>query len=274
VPISPDPKLGLQIQVKPFFIEVCMAKIKNWSKFQHFKDRKPPWVKLYRELLDDIEWHLLEPKAAKVLTTLWLIASEYDGNLPDNKTLAFRLRLSEKETKDAVSKLGHWLIQDDINTISDRYQDDSLETERETETEKETEREVDAKPPTSAKSQATRLDADWELPDDWAIWAKQERPELNVNAIADGFKDYWISQPGVKGRKADWFATWRNWIRNQKVSAKDKTYESPWQKADRLRMQELAPGVATRAHDDEMKTIDEAFDSYKRPQRIQHDIAN
>ena len=199
-----------------------MAKIKNWSKFQHFKDRKPPWVKLYRELLDDIEWHLLEPKAAKVLTTLWLIASEYDGNLPDNKTLAFRLRLSEKETKDAVSKLGHWLIHDDINTISERHQDDSLETERETETEKETERDV--KPPTSAKSQATRLDHNWELPDDWAIWAKQERPELNVNAVADGFKDYWIAEGGAKGRKANWFATWRNWIRNQKVSAKDRNY--------------------------------------------------
>ena len=26
-------------------------KIKNWSKFQHFKDRKPPWVKLYPGLM-------------------------------------------------------------------------------------------------------------------------------------------------------------------------------------------------------------------------------
>jgi len=72
-----------------------------------------------------------------------------------------------------------------------------------------------------------------------------------------------------------------NWLKGKhwedemlNVEIVQKTYESPWQKADRLRMQELAPGVATRAHDDEMKTIDEAFDSYKRPQRIQHDIAN
>ena len=28
------------------------------------------------------------------------------------------------------------------------------------------------------------------------------------------FKDYWISQPGQKGVKLDWFATWRNWVRN------------------------------------------------------------
>lgn len=246
-------------------------KIKNWSKFQHFKDRKPPWVKLYRELLDDIEWHLLDPKAAKVLTMLWLIASEFDGDLPDNKTLAFRLRLSETETKTAVSKLSHWLIQDDTNVISEQYQSDSLETETETEKEKERKTEIEVSKPTSAKSQSTRLNLDWELPDDWAIWAKQNRPELNLNEIADGFKDYWIAQPGAKGRKADWFATWRNWIRTQKQRNQDKVYESPWQKAARLRMAEFAPGVAAK-DPNQIPTIDMEF--FNRPQEIKNVTSN
>jgi len=113
-------------------------KIKNWSKFQHFKDRKPPWVKLYRDLLDDIEWHELDPKAAKVLVMLWLIASEEEGSIPPNKQLAFRLRMSEKETEVCISKLSHWLEQDDDNVISTRYQDDAPETETETEKKIET----------------------------------------------------------------------------------------------------------------------------------------
>ena len=113
--------------------------IKNWKKFQHFKDRKPPWVKLYRDLLDDIEWFELDPKAAKVLTMLWLIASEDDGNIPTVKQLAFRLRMSEKETEVCISMLSHCLIQDDNTTISTRYQDDAPETETETELEIETE---------------------------------------------------------------------------------------------------------------------------------------
>jgi len=117
-------------------------KIKNWSKFQHFKDRKPPWVKLYRDLLDDIEWHELDPKAAKVLVMLWLIASEDEGSIPPNKQLAFRLRMSEKETEVCISKLSHWLEQDDDNVISTRYQDDAPETETETETEKKTETDI------------------------------------------------------------------------------------------------------------------------------------
>lgn len=29
----------------------------------------------------------------------------------------------------------------------------------------------------------------------------------------DNFRDYWAAQPGQRGRKADWDATWRNWVR-------------------------------------------------------------
>jgi hypothetical protein len=105
-------------------------RIKNWSKFQHFKDRRPPWVKLYRDLLDDIEWHQLEPRAAKALVMLWLIASENDGELPAVGTLAFRLRTSDRDVLELLSKLSHWLIQDDIKPSSDGYRGDTPEEEK------------------------------------------------------------------------------------------------------------------------------------------------
>ena len=113
-------------------------RIKNWKKFQHFKDRRPPWVKLYRDILDDLQWHELDPLAAKVLVMLWLIASEDEGRIPDVKTLAFRLRLTEIKTKEVVIKLSHWLEQDDIDVISNGYQHDLPEKETETDKEKET----------------------------------------------------------------------------------------------------------------------------------------
>ncbi len=185
-------------------------KIKNWAKFQHFKDRRPPWVKLYRDILDDIEWHELDPQAAKVLVMLWLIASEDDGNLPDIKKLAFRLRMTEKQTSDCIFKLSHWVERDDIKPISSRYQDDRLETETETETEKEREREAEKK-----TQRGTRLPADCLLPPEWADFCQHERPELVARKVFDEFKDYWIAQPGQKGVKTDWDATWRNWVRRQ-----------------------------------------------------------
>jgi len=112
-------------------------RIKGWVKFQHFKDRRPPWIKLYRDLLEDPDWHDLDGDTAKVLIALWLLASEDEdqkGLLPDVRRMAFRLRISETKINQALAKLSHWLEHDDINVISTRYQHDAPETETETET--------------------------------------------------------------------------------------------------------------------------------------------
>jgi hypothetical protein len=203
---SANIRKGETAGVALFFGQIMQ--IKHWKKFQHFKDRKPPWVKLYRDVLDDLEWYELDPLASKVLVMCWLIASEDDGRLPPTKTLAFRLRMTEKQTNDCLNKLSHWLDQDDINTISERYQDDSLETERETEKEIETEKKRGTK--------GSRLSADWVLPEDWEEWAKQERPDLNLRSVGEQFRDYWSAKAGSGSTKLDWYATWRNWVRNQR----------------------------------------------------------
>ena len=36
---------------------------------------------------------------------------------------------------------------------------------------------------------------------------------LDPEATASTFRDYWAAIPGAKGRKTDWPATWRNWCR-------------------------------------------------------------
>jgi hypothetical protein len=120
-------------------------RIKDWHRFQHFRDRKPPWIKLYRDLLDDPEWHELSPAAAKGLVMLWLIASEDSGKLPDTRRIAFRLRIPLAQAERLLMDLSHWLIRDDNVVISPRCHDDAPETEREGETETETER--DTPPP-------------------------------------------------------------------------------------------------------------------------------
>lgn len=133
-------------------------RVKGWNKFQHFKDRRPLWIKLYRDILDDVEWHDLEPAAAKVLISCWLIASEYEGALPDMRTLAFRLRMSEKQTISMLSQLSHWLVQDDSETLADSYQPDNnlissgyQSDALEKETERETEKETDTRSPSFAE---------------------------------------------------------------------------------------------------------------------------
>lgn len=74
---------------------------------------------------------------------------------------------------------------------------------------------------TKAKSKAeaapaARLPADWLPSYDDARFCETARPDLKIDEVAACFRDYWIAQPGAKGRKTDWPATWRNWVRNQK----------------------------------------------------------
>jgi len=103
-------------------------RVNNWEKFQHFKDRRPPWIKLYRDLLDCPDFHALSGESAKVLTMLWLLASEdktQKGLLPDIKTISFRFRMPETKVKQALTAL-------DIKWISTCHQHGSPETETET----------------------------------------------------------------------------------------------------------------------------------------------
>lgn len=75
-----------------------------------------------------------------------------------------------------------------------------------------------ATPPTEgASSNGTRLPAGWTLPNEWRDWTISERPTMTKKEIdleAEKFADYWRGKAGANARKADWFATWRNWIRN------------------------------------------------------------
>ena len=91
------------------------------------------------------------------------------------------------------------------------------------EQEQEQEQELDAPqaapPPSPAAptKTGTRLPEDWTLPNEWRQWAEGERPDVDVEALGDSFRDFWVSKPGKDGRKLDWLATWRNWVRSQKT---------------------------------------------------------
>lgn len=51
-------------------------RIPGWAKFQRYKRSRPPWIRLYRDLLDKPQWAALSGDAAKLLVELWLKASE------------------------------------------------------------------------------------------------------------------------------------------------------------------------------------------------------
>ena len=68
-----------------------------------------------------------------------------------------------------------------------------------------------------AAKRGSRLPADWELPHDWANFAREERPDLDPLQTAKRFADFWHGKTGQGATKMDWLATWRNWVRNERA---------------------------------------------------------
>ena len=93
----------------------------------------------------------------------------------------------------------------------------ALDTDTDTDTDTEEKRRAKATSKAEAKATASRLPADWSASADDIAFCKAERPDLVPAQTEQRFRDYWIAQPGVKGRKADWPATWRNWVRNERA---------------------------------------------------------
>ena len=91
---------------------------------------------------------------------------------------------------------------------------------QETEAEADTERTLSlrsserAQNPKSEKSKrACRLPADWRPSPEMAEFARSNGVDPERTAAV--FRDYWVGVPDPKGRKVDWNATWRNWVRRE-----------------------------------------------------------
>ena len=61
-----------------------MLQVKNFEKFQHYRDRAPIWIKLYGSLLEDYEFNLLPDVAKAHLILIWLLASRMGNQIPNN----------------------------------------------------------------------------------------------------------------------------------------------------------------------------------------------
>jgi hypothetical protein len=113
-------------------------RVKNWREFQHYTDRRPPWIKLHVSLLDNYEFQCLPLASRALAPMLWLLASEnVDGTIPaDPGLLAFRLRWDVKELKAGLTPLiDKGFLIDASNALAERLQSAPSETETETETE-------------------------------------------------------------------------------------------------------------------------------------------
>lgn len=86
--------------------------IKNWEQFQHYHDRRPPWIKLYHALLDDLTFVNMSDRLQCGLLKLWMLAAKLGHPLPtDYRAIKERTRVT-RETVEELVQIG-WLIEVD-----------------------------------------------------------------------------------------------------------------------------------------------------------------
>lgn len=198
-------------------------KIKNWKKFQHYQNRKPPWIKLYKDILDQRDINMLADCSFRILIELWILASEdpqNEGNLPEIPDIAFRLRRTEKEIVKSLQELKEFIIFNDSKMLASCNQSAMLETETETETEKrESMRGNKMASPTPSELTTQFIDS-----------LKSNPAYKHINLEAElGKMDAWLSsRPGRK--KTRRFVV--NWLNKIEIPLEPQKSANPWDYAE------------------------------------------
>ena len=151
--------------------------ILNWQEFQHYKDRDPPWIKLYRDLLTAESWVLGTDASRLVQVASMLLAARYKNATPLKYDLFCKvasLDISQREFDAAVEHLRSTNFLEIQGEPEQRKQPASKplasctsETETETETEKSRGEKRRASAPPLDPASVEGLD-----PEAWRLWVE------------------------------------------------------------------------------------------------------
>jgi hypothetical protein len=202
--------------------------VKNFDRLQHYKDRSPPWIKLYNGLLDDYDFGRLPDACKAHLLAIGLLASRHSNKLPlDADWLGKRINATQPVNLDILIESG-FVVPDQprSNMLAERKQVATPEREGETQVQTETEdTSLRSVSPAPAKAVAVRKPPAGE-PDGFAEFyqtyprhiaraaaAKAYRTALGraaPEAILDGARRYAATRAGEDQQFTPYPATWLN----------------------------------------------------------------
>lgn len=99
--------------------------VRNWDHYQHYKNRRPPWIKVYVELLDDLEIRRLPIGTRLLWDQLLLLAARYDNAiLKDFEAIANATGIKRELVAKGTEQLlkGRWIKETrSSRTLARRY---------------------------------------------------------------------------------------------------------------------------------------------------------
>lgn len=87
--------------------QAAFLAVRNFERFQHYKNRNPPWIKLHASLLDDYQFGRLRDASKMHLMGIWVLASKTDNKIPnDPEWIARRIGATEPVDLEALVMAG------------------------------------------------------------------------------------------------------------------------------------------------------------------------
>lgn len=176
--------------------------VKNLKKYQHYKDRNPPWIKVYTNLFEDYNFSCLQDASKMHLIGIWLLASKIGNKLPwDEKWLESRISASTKINLKILLELEFIeMVQDASALLAECLQDAIPETEQR-------ERQSRAEQKVTLQNLSLDIFDSNELRE-----LTSKYPAVDFTELIGTLKDYCLS----KGKKySDYKAALRNWAKRE-----------------------------------------------------------
>lgn len=99
-------------------------RIKNWERFQHYKERNPPWIKFHTVVLDDPQIYALSEPQRCHLFQIWLLAARTGNLIPYDPDFVAN-RIGAKSPVDLEYFKIHGFIYLASGSLAESEQDDS-----------------------------------------------------------------------------------------------------------------------------------------------------
>lgn len=185
--------------------------IKNFEKYQHYKHRNPPWIKLYNSLLDDYGFSKLPTGTKYLYLGLLILCSRHDNRVPNDCTWIARALHMDPSEIDLSPLYRSGLLLASRNHVASILHENALsETERETEKSR-----VETDSPRVASLPAKPASRGSVFPEGWTFGEREQALAtaygLNVHRELAAFRDHHTAKGTIF---RDWSAAFRNWLRN------------------------------------------------------------
>lgn len=239
---------------------------RNWQKFQHYKDRKPAWIKLHIELLDDYEFNQLTDMQQFILMKIWMLFAKTGKPIPtDTRWIGKQLNIDTRAIGKAIPTLlsNEFIVlegKDASSPLAVRYGTATLEKEVDTDIEERVpplsppqggdppggppfdlsnppteEPDHDKQPAAKPKrNRGTRIADDWEPGDSDRDFARQLGfLDSEIDWLGASMRDYFAAKSGQQACKTNWSATFRNWCRKDidmhgpPANRRNRTHDKP-----------------------------------------------